>query len=154
MQPHRGEEDTVRVPDHVDELGGTVGDAMLAVHKSYLPIIRALRDQQGVHGFSHITGGGISENIVRVIPKELGLEIDLSSWKFPAVFDWLQSRGAIQEQEMLRTFNCGIGMMILAAENDADEICEALNKVGEPVHRIGRVTETGDTSQRVQYIRS
>ena len=132
----------------------TLGEALLAPTRIYVKALLPLIENFELDGLAHITGGGISENIIRVIPEHLGLEVDLSSWQFPDVFDWLQSRGGIEEREMLRTFNCGIGMVILAGEDDADSICKALNKVGERVHRIGRVTDTADASQRVQYIRS
>ena len=132
----------------------TLGEALLAPTRIYVKALLPLIENFELDGLAHITGGGISENIIRVIPEHLGLEVDLSSWQFPDVFDWLQSRGGIEEREMLRTFNCGIGMVILAGEDDADHICKALNKVGERVHRIGRVTDTADAPQRVQYIRS
>jgi phosphoribosylformylglycinamidine cyclo-ligase len=78
----------------------------------------------------------------------------LSAWKLPAVFNWLQTRGDINEREMLRTFNCGIGMVILVAEGSANEICQALDTAGESVYRIGRVTNHADNTPRVNYIRS
>ena len=133
---------------------GTLGDALLAPTRIYVKTLLAIIEQYPVDGLAHITGGGISENITRVIPDELGLEIDLSAWQFPAVFQWLQTRGGIDEQEMLRTFNCGIGMVLLVAEKSADEICRALDKAGEPVYRLGRVIECSDSSRRVNYIRS
>ncbi len=133
---------------------GTLGDALLAPTRIYVKTLLAIIEQYPVDGLAHITGGGISENITRVIPDELGLEIDLSAWQFPAVFQWLQTRGGIEEQEMLRTFNCGIGMVLLVAEDSADEICRALDEAGEPVYRLGRVIECSDSSRRVNYIRS
>ena len=89
-----------------------------------------------------------------MVPQGLGLEIDLSAWEFPAVFNWLQARGGIDEQEMLRTFNCGIGMVMLVDEDSTEDICRALNQAGEPVYQIGRVTEPSDAESRVSYIRS
>ena len=133
---------------------GTLGDALLAPTRIYVKTLLAIIEQYPIDGLAHITGGGISENITRVIPGELGLEIDLSAWQFPAVFQWLQTRGGIEEQEMLRTFNCGIGMVLLVAEKSADEICRALDEAGEPVYRLGRVIECSDSSRRVNYIRS
>jgi len=133
---------------------GTLGDALLAPTRIYVKTLLAIIEQYPVDGLAHITGGGISENITRVIPDELGLEIDLSAWQFPAVFQWLQTRGGIEEQEMLRTFNCGIGMVLLVAEKSADEICRALDEAGEPVYRLGHVIECSDSSRRVNYIRS
>jgi phosphoribosylformylglycinamidine cyclo-ligase len=132
----------------------TLGAALLAPTRIYTEPLLRLIAQHPVDGLAHITGGGISENIIRIIPAGLGLEIDLSAWELPRVFSWLQDRGGIDEQEMLRTFNCGIGMVILTAENSVDEICRMLTEANEPVHRLGRVIEHSDVGPRVSYIRS
>jgi phosphoribosylformylglycinamidine cyclo-ligase len=132
----------------------TLADALMAPTRIYVKSLLPLIQNHRLDGLAHITGGGISENIIRVIPDKLGLEVDLSSWELPTVFNWLQTRGGIEEQEMLRTFNCGIGMVILVAENAADELCRALNQANEPVHRLGRVIEDFDPVARVRYIRS
>jgi len=132
----------------------TLGEALLAPTRIYVKTLLPLIEHYPVDGLAHITGGGISENITRVIPSGLGLEIDLSAWELPAVFQWLQERGGIEEQEMLRTFNCGIGMALLVAENSVEEICSALNKAGEHVYRLGRVIESSDDTRRIRYIRS
>ena len=132
----------------------TLGDALLAPTRFYVKSLLGLIEQSPVDGLAHITGGGISENIVRVIPAGLGLEIDLSAWELPAVFQWLQKRGGITEKEMLRTFNCGIGMALLVAEDSVDQACAFLSDAGESVHRLGRVIPQSDTSHRVDYIRS
>jgi len=135
-------------------LGETsLGEALLAPTRIYVKVLLPLLEKHPIDGLAHITGGGISENIVRVIPDHLGLEIDLSAWEFPAVFNWMQSRGGIDEQEMLRTFNCGIGMVILVAEDSAEEICRILAAADEPAHQIGKVIEQADTGPRVRYIR-
>lgn len=142
--------------DHPSQALGdqTLGEALLAPTRIYVKTLLPLIERYPLDGLAHITGGGISENIIRVIPDGLGLEIDLSAWEFPEVFKWLQSRGNIEEQEMLRTFNCGIGMVILVAEDSADEICQALSAADEAVFRIGRVTGHAKNSPRVNYIRS
>lgn len=132
----------------------TLGEALLAPTRIYVKTLLPLIEQHSIDGLAHITGGGISENIIRVIPEGLGIEINLSAWQLPEVFNWLQTRGGIDEQEMLRTFNCGIGMVILATEDAADEICGSLNEAGEPVYRLGRVIENSDDKTRVRYIRS
>jgi len=132
----------------------TLGGALLAPTRIYVKSLLPLIEQHPLDGLAHITGGGISENIIRVIPAGLGLEIDLSAWELPAVFNWLQTRGGIGEQEMLRTFNCGIGMVILVTEDSADEICRALAEADETVYRLGRVIKHSDTAPRVTYIRS
>jgi phosphoribosylformylglycinamidine cyclo-ligase len=132
----------------------TLGEALLAPTRIYTKTLLPLIYKHPIDGLAHITGGGISENIIRVIPRELGLEIDLSAWEFPAVFNWLQTRGGIEEQEMLRTFNCGIGMAILVAEDSADAVCQALAATNEAVIRLGRVVEYSEPARRVSYIRS
>ena len=144
--------------------GKTLGEALLAPTRIYVKALLPLIAQYTLDGLAHITGGGISENIIRVIPEELGLEVDLSAWELPAVFKWLQSSGNIDESEMLRTFNCGIGMVILVSEDSADEISRALTSAGEAVHRLGRVVNNNESGNnelgldkngsRVTYIRS
>jgi phosphoribosylformylglycinamidine cyclo-ligase len=132
----------------------TLGEALLAPTRIYVKSLLPLIENHAIDGLAHITGGGISENIVRVIPDGLGLEIDLSAWEFPAVFKWLQVKGGINEQEMLRTFNCGIGMVLLVAEDAVGDVCQALETAGDAVYRIGRVTDSAGDGQRVTYTRS
>ncbi|MCP4044644.1 MAG: phosphoribosylformylglycinamidine cyclo-ligase [Gammaproteobacteria bacterium] len=134
--------------------GGTLGEALLAPTRIYVKTILPLIEQHQIDGLAHITGGGISENIVRVIPEELGLEIDLTAWDLPEVFRWLQERGGIEEQEMLRTFNCGVGMVLLVAEEHVEQICLALAETDENVVHLGRVIDHSDSAPRVAYIRS
>jgi phosphoribosylformylglycinamidine cyclo-ligase len=132
----------------------TLAEALLAPTRIYVKLLLPLLENKLLDGLAHITGGGISENIIRVIPDELGIEIDLSAWEFPDVFKWLQTKGDIAEQEMLRTFNCGIGMALLVAVDSVDDVCQALSLVGEEVHRLGKVVERSDSKPRVSYIRS
>jgi len=134
--------------------GQSLGEALLAPTRIYVKALLPLIEQYTLDGLAHITGGGISENIIRVIPDELGLEIDLSAWALPAVFRWLQNAGEIAESEMLRTFNCGIGMAILVSEDSADDICHTLASAGEAVYRLGRVVEHDESELRVTYIRT
>ena len=94
----------------------------------------------GVHALAHITGGGITENLPRVLPKDLGADIDLSSWTLPPVFRWLAQAGGIDQAEMLKTFNSGIGMILSVAADRADALTDLLSGHGETVHRLGRVT--------------
>jgi len=131
----------------------TLGDALLAPTRIYVKPLLALMEDHPIDGLAHITGGGLSENIIRVIPAGLGLELDLSAWKMPAVFQWLQSRGNIGEKEMLRTFNCGIGMVLIVDENAAGDVGSALKSAGEAVIELGRVVGRADGQRRVEYIR-
>jgi len=133
---------------------GSLGEALLAPTRIYVKTLLKLMETHRPDGLAHITGGGLSENIIRVIPAGLGLELDLSAWTFPEVFQWLQTRGGIEEKEMLRTFNCGIGMVLVADENSAGAISAALTSAGEQVCTLGRVVDCQDKHRRVHYIRS
>jgi len=134
--------------------GRSLGQALLEPTRIYVNVLLPVIEQYTLDGLAHITGGGISENITRVLPDGLGLEIDLSAWAFPAVFRWLQRHGHIDTPEMLRTFNCGIGMVILVNEDSADDICSELTSSGEVVYRLGKVVEPGTSGSQVSYIRS
>jgi phosphoribosylformylglycinamidine cyclo-ligase len=93
-----------------------------------------------VHALAHITGGGLTENLPRVLPDDLGADIDLNAWDLPPVFKWMASTGGIIESEMLKTFNCGIGMILSVAADRADALTELLQAEGETVTRLGTVT--------------
>jgi len=128
----------------------TLGDALLAPTTIYVkPVLRML-EAGGIDGLAHITGGGLTENIVRVLPDGTGLVIDPGAWRRPAVFDWLQNQGNIDDSEMLRTFNCGIGMVMLAAPEAADALIEASTSLGIPCCDIGFVCADRG-GQRVTY---
>jgi phosphoribosylformylglycinamidine cyclo-ligase len=94
-----------------------------------------------VHGLAHITGGGLTENIPRVLPPGLVANIDLESWELPPIFAWLAERGPIAPLELLRTFNCGIGMAVIVAAEDAKDISTALSAAGETILEIGEIGE-------------
>ena len=119
--------------------GGTLGQALLAPTRLYARQALAAIRAGGVHALAHITGGGLTENPPRVLPDGLGVEIDLSSWTLPPVFRWLAETAGMSQAELLKTFNCGIGMMLVVAENRADEIAALLQSEGESVTRIGRI---------------
>jgi phosphoribosylformylglycinamidine cyclo-ligase len=104
----------------------------------------------GVKALAHITGGGLTENMPRVLPENVSAEIDLKSWPLPAIFEWLQKTGNIAQPEMLRTFNCGIGMVAAATPEAADKVASALRDAGETVHVIGRLTDR--QKDRVTFI--
>jgi phosphoribosylformylglycinamidine cyclo-ligase len=95
----------------------------------------------GIHGLAHITGGGLTENVPRVLPAGLGAEIDLDAWELPPVFGWLRAEGGVADAEMLRAFNCGIGMVVVAAANEAGRIAAVFAAAGETVSLIGRVVD-------------
>jgi phosphoribosylformylglycinamidine cyclo-ligase len=123
---------------------GTLGAALLAPTRLYVKQCLAAMRAGGVHGFAHITGGGLTENIPRALNQGQGLEIDLSSWDLPAIFKWLAQQGDIAQSELLKTFNCGIGMVVIVSADSADAVKAALRDAGEDVVTLGRVTN-GDS---------
>jgi phosphoribosylformylglycinamidine cyclo-ligase len=114
--------------------------------KACLAVLRATR---AVKGLAHITGGGFPENVPRILPKGLGARIDLGAVPVLPVFKWLAQEGGIAEKEMLRTFNCGIGMVAVAAAKAADRMAQAFTESGEQVVTLGEVVRAGD--ERVAY---
>jgi phosphoribosylformylglycinamidine cyclo-ligase len=130
------------VNDVVPELGTTLGDALLRPHRSYLPVIRPLLGKGLVKGMAHITGGGITDNLPRVLPEGRGAAIDRKSWRTRALFQWLQRQGGVPDADMLRTFNMGIGLIVICDPEAADGVIDLLAGAGEPdAVRIGEVQD-------------
>ncbi|MDQ3906930.1 MAG: phosphoribosylformylglycinamidine cyclo-ligase [Acidobacteriota bacterium] len=127
-----------RADTPVKELGTTVGEALLAPHKSYLRELEGLLDAGAIKGLAHITGGGLVENIPRVLPEGVGVEIRLGSWDVPPIFTLMQQLGRVPEREMLRTFNMGVGMVIICARPDAQRIKSHVESRGGECREIGR----------------
>lgn len=121
------------------ELDGTLGDALLAVHRSYLKPIKSLTAKGLVKGMSHITGGGIIGNTMRIIPKGLSLKIDWFAWQRPFLYDLIQSVGQVPEYDMTRTFNLGIGLIVIVDKNRADAVVTLLKKQKEHPVVMGQV---------------
>ncbi|HVR56884.1 MAG TPA: phosphoribosylformylglycinamidine cyclo-ligase [Pseudolabrys sp.] len=126
----------------------SLGEAILTPTRIYVKAcLAAIRETNAVKGLAHITGGGFPDNIPRILPKGLGARIDLARVAVPAVFQWLASEGGIAESEMLRTFNCGIGMIVVASPEKADAVVKAFTRAGETVVILGDITSArGDTS--------
>ncbi len=120
---------------------GTLGAALLAPTRLYVKQALAAIRAGGVHGLAHITGGGLSENLPRVLPEGLGAEVDLGAWELPEVFKWLAATGGLAEAEMLKTFNCGIGMILVVDAGRAAALKALLQEAGEAVFELGRVSE-------------
>ena len=119
--------------------GKTLRQAIIAPTRLYVkPILAALK-QFTIKGMAHITGGGISENVPRILPENTVAAIDSQSWSLPKLFQWLQQAGNVEIQEMYRTFNCGIGMVLVVNAEDADAIQKFLQQQGETVYQIGRI---------------
>ena len=120
---------------------GSLGAALLAPTRLYVKQALAAIRAGGVHGLAHITGGGLTENPPRVLPDGMACEIDLSSWELPPVFRWLATTANMAEAELLKTFNCGIGMMLVVAPDRAEAIAALLREAGETVVALGHVVE-------------
>lgn len=120
---------------------GPLGAALLTPTRLYVkPALAAVR-AGGVHALAHITGGGLTENLPRVLPDDLGCDIDLASWPLPPVFGWMAQVGGIETKEMLKTFNAGIGMVLIVAADRADALAALLGDRGETVHLLGHVAD-------------
>jgi phosphoribosylformylglycinamidine cyclo-ligase len=132
----------------VNELGARLGDVLLAPHRSYLGIVRPLIERGLVKGLAHITGGGLTENLPRTLPEGCAADVDLQSWSVPPIFRLLEQRGAIAQPEMFRAFNMGVGLVIVCASRDAEQVINMAAMGGEPnAFRLGLVV-TGDRTVR------
>jgi phosphoribosylformylglycinamidine cyclo-ligase len=118
----------LRLDDAFPGGGGAVADVFLAEHRSYLPALKPVLDR--VHAMAHVTGGGLLENLDRALPKTLDAAIDLSSWKVPGVFRVLQEAGSVEPAEMFRTFNMGVGMVVICPPSDVKAILSAASQAG------------------------
>jgi len=132
--------------------GSTLGDKLLAPTHLYVKPLLELIKTVRPHALAHITGGGLTENLPRVLPENTVAKIDLDSWQQPAVFDWIQKNGNIEESEMLRTFNCGIGMVICIAGEDKEQAIQILQQQGETVFEIGQIEARDCQEPFVEYL--
>jgi len=120
-----------KVDDYIEELGAVLGDVLLKIHRSYLPIIKPFLGNTDLHGISHITGGGIEGNTSRILPDGMKLEVDWDAWKWLPIFSYIQSRGDIATEEMRRVFNLGIGLILIVEKNAVGYFVELLKKSRE-----------------------
>ena len=128
--------------------GKSLREAVIAPTRLYVKPILAALEKFTIKGMAHITGGGITENVPRVLPENTVAQIDAKSWELPKLFKWLQKAGNVETQEMYRTFNCGIGMVVIVAAEDADAVESLLGEQGETVYRLGLIRERqGDEHQ-------
>jgi phosphoribosylformylglycinamidine cyclo-ligase len=129
----------------------TLGATLLEPTKIYVKSLLSLLEKVPVHALAHITGGGLTENLPRVLPIGINANIDLSSWQFPAIFKWLQEQGNVSQADMLTTFNCGIGMIVCVAAEDEQAALAALVKSGESVFVVGELVEF-EGKPKVNYL--
>lgn len=138
---------------HTPLNGQTLGEALLAPTRIYVKsILKLLNHQAPLHALAHITGGGLTENLPRVLPKHTKAVIELDSWDKLPVFAWLQQQGNIADQEMLRTFNCGIGMVLCVPADSVKNIMAELEKLGEQAWVIGRIEKSTVENPEVEYV--
>jgi len=135
----------------VAELGRTLGEELLEPHRSYLKLLKPLLEKRVLKGMAHITGGGFTDNIPRILPEGCAVEIDPGRWRAPAIFSLIQEGGSVSDTEMRRTFNLGIGMVLVVSEKDAETVRKALARKGETVPVIGTVVPG---NRRVIFTRS
>jgi len=141
------------VTSEVPALGGTVADALLKTHRSYLSLVRPLLASGRIKGMAHITGGGITDNLPRVLPEGTDAIVRLGSWPVLPIFEWLQQSGNVPHQDMLRTFNMGVGLILVVAREDASSLVDALAAAGERGARvIGEIARSSGTEPAVQYL--
>ncbi|MBI4482106.1 MAG: phosphoribosylformylglycinamidine cyclo-ligase [Acidobacteria bacterium] len=129
----------LQLNDVVPELGSTAAEALLAVHRNYLPVLREAAASGKIQGMAHVTGGGITENLPRILPEGCQAVIRRESWPVPALFQLLQKWGKVSPQEMYRTFNMGIGIILVVHPEDASAVESQLRSKGENFYRIGEI---------------
>jgi len=137
------------VHDVIPELGGSIGDVLLTPHKSYLRAVYPLLEAQRVRGLAHITGGGLTDNVPRVLPANLDARIDRSTWQVPPIFSWLVERGDVPTADAWRTFNMGVGLVLIVPPAQVDEVLGELRAAGEQGAVV--IGDVVPGSQRVQY---
>jgi phosphoribosylformylglycinamidine cyclo-ligase len=128
----------------------SLADCIMAPTRLYVKPMLSLMQTITIKGMAHITGGGITENVPRVLPANVVADIDSKTWKMPKLFDWLREGGNVEAQEMFRTFNCGIGMVVVVAAQDADTAIKHLQATGETVSRIGVIRARNGNEHQTQ----
>ncbi len=139
------------IDTYVPELGQTIGEELLTPTKIYAENIHPIIRDLPVYGLAHITGGGLTDNIIRAVPEGCGVLLHRNSWEIPAVFKFLQEAGNIQESEMMRTFNNGIGFVAIVPEDSTQEVVEWLAAVNEKAFVIGEVIALEEEKERVKW---
>ncbi|MBU4345124.1 MAG: phosphoribosylformylglycinamidine cyclo-ligase [Proteobacteria bacterium] len=142
----------LKIDDYVPELGQTVGEELLTPTKIYSAVIYRIRKGLPIHGLAHITGGGIEDNILRIIPKGCNIVMHKESWDVPSVFPFLKKAGNISDNEMMRTFNNGIGMIAIVPESSAQEMLERLSAMKEKGFIIGEIVERKESARRIEWV--
>jgi phosphoribosylformylglycinamidine cyclo-ligase len=136
----------------IPELAGSIADELLKIHKSYLKPIQSLIDAKVLKGAAHITGGGLTDNVPRILPAGLGVEIDPSTWPTQPIFELLKELGNVPVEDHRRTFNLGVGMVLVIAPQKIGVVSQILRKLREPFYQIGQVVPHSSKTPRVSYL--
>jgi phosphoribosylformylglycinamidine cyclo-ligase len=139
----------LKADSHVPDLGETIGEALLRTHRSYLPVIKPLLGKNLIKGMAHITGGGITDNLPRVLPQGTAARVNRTSWRVPPIFRWIGESGRVPEYDLRRALNMGIGLILVAAANDVDAIRQSLLNAGEANSVV--IGDIVSGNQDVQY---
>lgn len=131
-----------KLDQHIEELGMTLGEALLTPTKIYVQLVLDLIKNHELKAIAHITGGGVIENITRVIPKGLGIDINKNSWEKPAIFKMIENFNSIDERELHKSFNMGVGLVLIVNKEDAQDIVDYINTTDEKAYIIGEVVDT------------
>jgi len=142
----------LKIDTYIPEFGKTIGEELLTPTRIYSKTVRSIIKNLPVLGLAHITGGGITDNIIRVIPEQCNIVMQKHSWDVPPVFTYLKKAGNISEREMMRTFNNGIGLIVVVHEKDAQEVLDRLIAMKEKAFIIGEIVECKEGVDRVQWI--
>jgi phosphoribosylformylglycinamidine cyclo-ligase len=138
----------LKIDERIDECGATVADVLLAPHRSYLRVVKPLLEAGFIKGMAHVTGGGLTENVPRVLPDGCAARIDRQAWDVPPLFRFLARAGRVLESDMYRTFNMGIGLVIVTTARDKDDVLANLRTSGESAARVIGAIEAGEPSVR------
>lgn len=142
----------LKIDDYIPELGKTIGEELLTPTKIYSEIIQSIIKNHRVYGFAHITGGGIDENIIRVIPKACKAVLKKGSWDIPPIFKFLQDGGNVTDKEMMRTFNNGIGLMAVVSEDSAQTFLDMLNAMDVKAFLVGEIASRKEDESQIEWI--
>jgi len=138
--------------EHLPEFGKTLAEELLTPTRIYTETLLSLARDLPINGLCHITGGGFEDNLVRIIPEACGIVINKNSWETPPVFTFLKEAGGIDEFEMKRTFNNGLGMIVIVPEDAAQDVFERINAMNEKAYFIGEITERKDDTDRIAWV--
>jgi phosphoribosylformylglycinamidine cyclo-ligase len=139
------------VHDYVEEFGRTLGEELLQPTRIYTKTIKNVRRDFRISGIAHITGGGLIENLPRILPKQCKVVLKTSAWVIPPVFEFLRGAGKLSFEEMVRTFNCGLGMIVVVNGEDTDEAISRLRAMGETAYHVGEVASRDEDEKPVQF---